>query len=66
MVALLSGVSNEVEIYDFATNSFDMGTPKLKTGRWSATTSLLPNGKVLVAGGQSPTDDTDTVELYTP
>lgn len=41
------------ELYDFTTNSFiaAAGAPSMNTGRQRASAALLPNGKVLIAGG---------------
>jgi hypothetical protein len=57
------------EIYDFRTNTFSPG-PSLSMGRAAATATLLPNGKVLIAGGQMSTSTMQTAlastELYDP
>jgi hypothetical protein len=48
-------------------NTFAGSAPAMNTGRWGATATLLPSGKVLIAGGQdnfnSPISST---ELYNP
>jgi N-acetylneuraminic acid mutarotase len=61
---------------EFAPNSAELYDPNLadwspadspKVGRESHTATLLPNGKVLVAGGAlEGIDDLDTTELYNP
>jgi Kelch motif len=59
---------NSVEVYDSVTNSFTAGTP-MSVPRLFPTATLLPNGRVLIAGGLSGTNDTNLVtstELYTP
>lgn len=62
-----------VELYDPATNSFapPASTPTMNQARDSATATLLPNGKVLIAGGESLPGDGSrislaSVELYDP
>ncbi len=57
-----------VEVYDSATNSFTAGTP-MSAPRVLPTATLLPNGRVLIAGGVNGTNDTNflaSTELYTP
>jgi YVTN family beta-propeller protein len=53
------------EIYDPHTNSWTpteaMGIP-----RFSHTASLLPDGRVLIAGGRAPTGATASVEIFDP
>jgi N-acetylneuraminic acid mutarotase len=53
------------ELYDPATGSWSV-TGNLITGRGSHTATLLPNGKVLVAGGKSVTASYASAELYDP
>jgi WD40 repeat protein len=52
------------EIYDPASNTFAASTPSMNQARAGATATLLPNGKVLIAGG-SITFGTST-EIYDP
>jgi hypothetical protein len=66
-------VLNSTELYDPATNKVTAGPsmPSLKTARWAATATLLPNGKVLIAGGASAYSDGSgaglaSTELYDP
>jgi hypothetical protein len=59
---------NSVEVYDSVTNSFIAGTP-MSDPRLFPTATLLPNGRVLIAGGVNGTNDTNylaSTELYTP
>jgi hypothetical protein len=70
--SVLSGPTNQTattELYDFRTNTFSPG-PSMSLGRSFATATLLPNGKVLIAGGQSVINGTFVVlastELYDP
>jgi N-acetylneuraminic acid mutarotase len=57
-----------VDLYDPATNTFAPVTltPTMNNGRTAATATLLPNGKVLIAGGQGVFGPTNSVELYIP
>jgi hypothetical protein len=62
-----------VELYDPATNTFAPpgSTPTMNQARGSATATLLPSGKVLIAGGvNAPGDGVNStptsVELYDP
>lgn len=50
---------------DAAANSFT-ATGNLGGSRFSHTETLLPNGKVLIAGGSSGSANLDTAELYDP
>ena len=56
-----------MDLYDPATNSFApaISTPTMNNGRAEATVTLLPNGKVIIAGGQGIFGPTNSVELYT-
>lgn len=53
-------ILSSTEIFDPATASFSSAAP-MQSARDEPTTTLLPNGKVLVVGG-----GTDTAELYDP
>jgi hypothetical protein len=54
-----------VDLYDPTTNTFAPAAllPKMNQTRVQATATLLPNGKVLIAGGGALLN---TIELYTP
>ncbi len=61
------------EIYDPAANSFAASTPSMNGSRDSATATLLPNGKVLIAGGEIipgssgvMVSDLSSTEIYSP
>ena len=56
---------NSVEVYDSVTNSFTAGTP-MSDPRQLPTATLLPNGRVLIAGGWNGTNSLESTELYTP
>ena len=53
------------ELYDPATGLFTT-TGSLTDSRYSATASVLPNGKVLIAGGDSNSGRPKSAELYDP
>lgn len=54
------------ELYNPATGTFG-ATGSLITARLTTTATLLPSGKVLVAGGSTPTSDAiDAAEFYDP
>jgi large repetitive protein len=57
---------NSTELYDPVTNSFAASTPSMNAARVSATATLLPNGKVLIAGGLISFDASVSIELYDP
>ena len=57
--------SAKSEIYDPASKSFTTIQDMIKA-RVSHTATLLPNGKVLIAGGWTPTGVTGDAELYDP
>src|SRR5438067_210073 len=56
---------DSAELYDPATGSWS-GTGNLGTARYNYTATLLPSGKVLVAGGQGRFGKLDSAELYDP
>jgi hypothetical protein len=61
----IGGPLASTELYDPATNTFTGTTPSMKLGRWQAAATLLPNGRVLIAGGYGNTNSSST-ELYDP
>ena len=63
-----SGSLSSVELYDPATNSFASAAslPTMNTPRDGAAAALLPNGKVLIAGGGNLESPLDSGELYDP
>ena len=54
---------SSAELYDPATGRWDP-TAYLNSARWFHTATLLPNGKILVAGGTD--SDLNSAELYDP
>jgi hypothetical protein len=55
------------ELFNPATGTFSPTSSNPNLARTYHTATLLPNGKVLIAGGQIPgQQDTSTVELYDP
>src|SRR5262245_10543522 len=61
----LSAPLNSAELYDPATGTWS-STANLNIARAYHTATLLPNGKVLVAGGDINRGDLDSAELYDP
>jgi Galactose oxidase, central domain len=64
-----AGPLSSTELYDPLTNSFvpPSDAPSMNVARYSATATLLPNGKVLIAGGISfYGDPVASTELYDP
>jgi WD40 repeat protein len=58
--------SPETELYDPATGKWRL-TGALHTGSFFFTTAtLLPDGKVLIAGGHSPNGPISSTEIYDP
>lgn len=53
------------EIYDPATKRFSR-TGSLRTGRFNHAATLLPDGRVLITGGQSGLRNPTSVEIYDP
>jgi hypothetical protein len=47
-------------------NTFAASTPTMNAARGSATATLLPNGKVLIAGGSSNGSPLSSTDLYDP
>jgi hypothetical protein len=66
-VGTSNGILASVELYDPATNSFApaTATPTMNNGRKEATATLLPSGKVLIAGGTGVFGPLNTTDLYT-
>jgi uncharacterized protein (TIGR03437 family) len=56
---------SSAELYDPSTGTWT-ATGSLITGRYNHTATLLPNGKVLISGGNSTGQALDTAELYDP
>jgi N-acetylneuraminic acid mutarotase len=57
--------ANNAELYDPVSETWTETGP-LQTERYDFTATLLPDGKVLVAGGAVTDTNTDTAELYDP
>ncbi len=64
-----SGISwtpiSEAEVYDPTSGTFAT-VANLNIARASHTSTLLPNGKVLIAGGGYPTNSVNSAELFDP
>ncbi len=68
---LSADADNSAELYDPVTNTFApaANTPVMNVARFAATATLLPNGKVLIAGGLGaccPKPPLSSTELYDP
>ena len=62
-----SGEDNVIDLYDPAENSFAASLPlTMADSRGRSTMTLLPNGKVLIAGGWGKTGALATTELFNP
>ena len=61
----LNGTIASSELYDPASGTFT-SSGFMSVGRWRHTATLLPDGKVLIAGGVISTGSTATAELYDP
>ena len=65
----LSNPTNNCELFDPATGTW-ANTGNLKSDRWEHTATLLPDGRVLVAGGTDPANGSSqtkiSAELYDP
>lgn len=60
---------NTAELYNPTTNTFTAITGRMQSTRGNHTATLLPDGKVLIAGGQITDNDgdgNDSAELYDP
>ena len=60
-----TGTLSSAELYDPATGSWS-STGSLATARYFHTATLLPSGKVLVAGGLNSGGVLSSAELYDP
>jgi galactose oxidase-like protein len=57
---------SSTDLYDPGTNTFAASTPTMNTARENATATLMPNGKVMIAGGQNDSSALSSTELYDP
>ena len=56
---------SEAELFDPASGAF-IQTGSMRTGRAGQTSTLLPDGRVLIAGGSDGASPVSTAELYEP
>ena len=61
-----AGPVNTAELYDPVANTFTALTATMTTARAAHTATLLPNGLVLLTGGNSSNANLNTAELYNP
>ena len=58
---------SSAELYNPASGTWTGSTGALGTARYNHTATLLPNGTVLVAGGEGPiTEKPSNTEIYNP
>jgi hypothetical protein len=57
---------NSAEIWDPSTNTTTLTTGKMIAARSEHTATLLPNGKVLIAGGRNATSILNSAEIFDP
>ncbi len=57
---------SSAEIYDPETDEFTATTGSMSTGRVNHTATLLPDGKVLIAGGWDGTSSLSSAEIFDP
>jgi hypothetical protein len=63
----ISSTLSSTELYDPQTNTFAASTPSMNQARCCATATLLPNGKVLIAGGSDNTGNSlSSTDIYDP
>ncbi len=65
-ISIILPVFASAEIYDPKTGQFTLSKGHLNVGRTRASATVLPNGKVLIAGGQTQTTVLPSAELYDP
>ncbi len=66
LLLVVLGLLRSVEVAHASGSGTWMTTGSLSVARFSHTATLLPNGKVLVAGGASSTGNMTLAELYDP
>ena len=64
-VLILGGATASVEIFDVQSSTFSQVSPLSTVREWASVT-LLPNGLVLVAGGEDPAVALNTAEVFDP
>jgi hypothetical protein len=57
---------DSAEIWDPSTNQFTATTGKMTTARIEHTATLMPDGKVLIAGGKNATSVLSSAEIFDP
>ena len=59
-------IMNTAEIYDPVSGTFAVTTGAMMEYRYRCAATLLPNGRVLVSGGQTRLATSNTAEIYNP
>ena len=61
-----AGALNSAELFDPIAGTFNTSSHNMTAARFATTATLLPSGKVLIAGGQNAGGALITAELYDP
>jgi N-acetylneuraminic acid mutarotase len=66
LTGVAASVLNLAEVFDSSTQAFTRLTATMVTARYWHTATLLPNGQVLITGGNGVNSAFNTAELYDP
>ena len=65
-IGILPTILDSAELFDSKTGQFSMSNGRMSNPRVAATGTLLPNGKVLIAGGLSALSALASADVYDP